>query len=434
MGYIVGHPIKHPKDFYGRFQEVARFYEIVAGDQAQSVNILGLRRSGKTSFLQYIAHPEVMTRYLPDAQRYVIIYQDISICKNTADFYHRILSQLQRILKSRQPSHSWSLPEAGQAAIHDIETFLPQFPEYRFILLLDEFDRLRTGQFDQNFLAELRALTIHWEYELACVTASFWDIYQLGEYVSLQPTSPFYNIFYPSPIILHGLEAAEIEQLIQTPAAEENLPFSPKELATIYRLAGSLPFFIQATAADSLRRKKQGESLSSAKAIRQLTANLSTYFKQWWQQFSLLEQEILCNVAQFNHTKNLTFNQDDIEVTKTRFINFGLIRKVEDTLTINGDIFTLWLNRKNSENKKTNHQTTVKNSPYDKVLLKQKINTHFNKEEVDEICFDLNVDKGQLRTSRKAELVIDLIDYLERRRSLPALVTACQERRPHVDW
>lgn len=244
--------------------------------------------------------------------------------------------------------------------IHDIEAFLPQFPDYRFILLLDEFDRLRTGQFDQNFLAELRALTIHWEYELACVTASFWDIYQLGEYVSLQPTSPFYNIFYPSPIILQGLETAEIEQLLQTPAAEENLPFSPKEIASIYRLAGSLPFFIQAMAADSLRRKKQGESLSSAKALRQLTANLSTYFKQWWQQFGTLEQEILCNVAQFKHTKNLNYNLDDIEVTKTRFINFGLIRKVENTLSINGDIFTLWLNRKNSESNQTNQQTAVK--------------------------------------------------------------------------
>lgn len=434
MGYIVGHPIKYPKDFYGRSREVAHFYEIVAGEQTQSVNILGLRRSGKTSFLQHIANTTIMSRYLADPQRYIMVYQDISICKDTADFYRRILSQLQRILKKREPDHAWTLPKVGQATIHDLELFLPQFPDYRFILLLDEFDRLRTGQFDQNFLAELRALTIHWEYELACVTASYWDIYQLGEYVSLQTTSPFYNIFYPAPIILHGLTNTEIEALIQTPATEENLPFSPQEITTIRRLAGSLPFFIQATAAHSLRRKKQGKPLSGAASIRQLTANLSTYFKQWWQQFSPLEQALLCSVAKFNHTEGLAYNLDDIEIVKSRFINFGLIQKNKDSMHINGEIFTIWLNRQDAENKNQTRQKTAQNNQPDKLLLKQKINTHFNKEELGELCFDLNVDKEQLRTSRKAEMVIDLIEYLDRRSSIAALVTACQARRPHVTW
>ena len=50
MSYIVGHPIKHPADFYGRHEEVARLFEIIGGRQAQSVSVLGLRRVGKTSF------------------------------------------------------------------------------------------------------------------------------------------------------------------------------------------------------------------------------------------------------------------------------------------------------------------------------------------------------------------------------------------------
>ena len=47
MSYIVGHPIKHPADFYGRLEQATRFFEIIGGRQAQSVSILGVRRAGK---------------------------------------------------------------------------------------------------------------------------------------------------------------------------------------------------------------------------------------------------------------------------------------------------------------------------------------------------------------------------------------------------
>ncbi|MCP4425777.1 MAG: ATP-binding protein, partial [Chloroflexi bacterium] len=81
MSYIVGHPIKKPADFYGRSEQTRRFFEIIGGTQAQSVSVLGLRRAGKTSFLQYVAHKDVMARYLPDPENYAMVYVDMSSCK-----------------------------------------------------------------------------------------------------------------------------------------------------------------------------------------------------------------------------------------------------------------------------------------------------------------------------------------------------------------
>ena len=95
MSYIVGHPIKHPADFYGRHEQVTRFYEIIGGRQAQSVSVLGVRRAGKTSFLQYIAHPSTMAQYLADPDDYTMVYIDLSSCKSPSDFYYRLLQRLK---------------------------------------------------------------------------------------------------------------------------------------------------------------------------------------------------------------------------------------------------------------------------------------------------------------------------------------------------
>lgn len=60
----------------------------------QCVSVLGLRRAGKTSFLQHVAHPEVMAGFLSDADRYAMIYVDVSACRTPGDFYGRVARRL----------------------------------------------------------------------------------------------------------------------------------------------------------------------------------------------------------------------------------------------------------------------------------------------------------------------------------------------------
>lgn len=345
MGYIVGHPIKRPQDFYGRAAQVQRYFEIVAGSQVQSASILGLRRSGKTSFLQYVAHPEVMRHHIPDAERYVTLYLDISTCKDPADFYLRLLKRLQRSVAVAMPARTWdsSANHPQQPDVYDLEAAFARFPEKRFVLLMDEFDRLTSGGFGHSFLSELRYLTSVWDYELACVTSSYWDLYQLGAHVGLSSSSPFYNIFFPQPIRLRGLAEEETQMLIRKPAKEAGVPFTPEEIAEIRRLAGTLPFFVQATAAHQLQAKDRGCILTGREFLRQMVLMTSSYFSQWWQQFSDLEREMLRSMAHDQPLGQLPYSGAEISQLTDRFINLGLIEEQDDEYQPNGLIFRTWL-------------------------------------------------------------------------------------------
>lgn len=99
--YVVGPPVRLPDNFFGRTAKPGQFFETLAGAQTHCVSILGLRRAGKTSFLQYISHPEVMASFLPNPRRYLMIYVDVSACKTAAEFYGRVyrklLSSLPRV-------------------------------------------------------------------------------------------------------------------------------------------------------------------------------------------------------------------------------------------------------------------------------------------------------------------------------------------------
>jgi len=210
--YIVGPPVRLPTDFFGRAAQTRQFYDLLAGPQVQCVSVLGLRRAGKTSFLQHVAHPEVMAGYLSDAGRYLMVSVDVSACKTPADFYTRVG---RRLLAALSPQTAQQEPP-GDA--YGIESLLYDLADRRVVLLLDEFDQLRAADFGADFMTELRALAGVWDYELGFVTASYWDLYRLGNFVGLPVTSPFYNIFHPTAIYLSGLSPAELDDLVRVPA------------------------------------------------------------------------------------------------------------------------------------------------------------------------------------------------------------------------
>ena len=148
-----------------------------------------------------------MAGFLSDADRYAMIYVDVSACPTPGDFYGRVARRLTGLLTSRAAHDA---PAA--ADVYTVETLLYELADRRVVLLLDEFDQLRAAAFGGDFMTELRALAGVWEYELGYVTASYWDLFRLGNFVGLPVTSPFYNIFHPTPIFLSGLSPAELDE------------------------------------------------------------------------------------------------------------------------------------------------------------------------------------------------------------------------------
>ncbi len=431
MSYIVGHPIKHPADFYGRHEQVTRFFEIIGGRQAQSVSILGVRRAGKTSFLQYVAHPSTMARYLASPEDCTMVYLDVSSCKTPSDFYYRLLQRLKVNLGKVKTDFLWKESPEGQTKLYDVEAYLCQFPHTRIVLLLDEFDHLRTESFTQDFLTELRAMTGVLEYDLACVTASYWDLYTLGSHLGLPPTSPFYNIFYPTPIYMSALELTEATALIDTPAAKGGVHFSEDDVQEIQRLAGSLPFFVQATAAKWFQRRRAGEEPDS-KAIRlQLAADLAPYFDQWWRNFTTTERAILLAVAGKRPLSEVDCSAIEQDAIVRRLHGYGLIYKAEEDAYINGRVFHTWL-RQYAQLEPAKPVSTTPYSGADLARIRHVLVDSFNLDELRTLCFDLGMDFESLPGQSKPAKAREMVNYWRNRHDLGPLTDAIRLERGNV--
>lgn len=424
--YIVGHPIKNRADFYGRSLEVSRFYEVIAGQQAQSLSLVGVRRAGKTSFLLHVSQPELMQTYLDDPDQTVMVYLDMSFCKTPAEFYGRFAQRLRQILDGDTSRRATS---DHRASVYVVEDLLCQFAGRRVILLLDEFDQLRIGSFDEDFLNELRSLITHWEYEMACVTASYWSLYQLGAHIGLPPTSPFYNIFYPSPIFMAGLKGNAWKQLICRPAQQIGLSLAEEDIAAIQLLAGTLPFFVQATAVSWLRDKLDGLIPFYGAQLAQLTEQLTPYFAQWWRLLDEAEKGVLQMVAQeepIEQTRHLVQAQRQL-------LRYGLLVQHGNKTAVNGAVFANWLHEY------ARHQTAAPTAErrlarpsYDVRALRQALVKHFSIEELNLLTFDLGMDFEQFPGQTKGAKARDLVVQSERRGILPQLVEAIQFERGDV--
>lgn len=428
MGYIVGHPIKNPADFYGRYNQVIRFYEIIGGTQAQSLSILGVRRAGKTSFLQYVAHKDVMTRYLTDPEKYTMIYIDVSSCKTPSEFYYRLLNRLKAAFAQKNTITLWKESPPDQTNMYDVESFLCQFPDRRIVLLLDEFDQLRIDTFNQDFLTELRAMTSVLDYDLACVTSSYWDLYFLGNKIGLPPTSPFYNIFYPSAIYLSGLESSEIETLIRAPINGTGIRFDDEDIAQIGKLAGTLPFFLQATASQWFRRKRAGQEIKPNRILRQLAADLSPYFDQWWRYLNEVQRELLYALAHKNMMDTLSYGSVELSEAIRNLQNYGLLQD-DDRLEINGNIFTSWIRQYARLNPESQPNAGKNGTIPEPRLLRRILTHHFNIEELRNLCFDLGLDYEQLSGSEKGSKARALVEYWRNRRDLKTLIEGIRRER-----
>ncbi len=70
----------------------------------------------------------------------------------------------------------------------------------------------------------------------------------------------------------------------------------------------------------------------------------------------------------------------------------------------------------------------------DILQLYRKMEPVFNESELQELCFELNVDFESLNGSNRLDKLRALITYMNRRQELPTLVKRCQKLRPHQNW
>lgn len=69
-----------------------------------------------------------------------------------------------------------------------------------------------------------------------------------------------------------------------------------------------------------------------------------------------------------------------------------------------------------------------------RIRLRELMTRYFTKSELESLCFDLGIDKDELPQGVKKELAQEIILYCERTDRMAALLEACRQQRPTVEW
>lgn len=345
--YIVGPPIKNPAHFFGRKAEVKRFFDNLNGPQPQPLQVLGIRRAGKTSFLRYVSHRDVVRENVHDVDKTLVIYIDLQAdVKTVSDFYMVLAEGINGCL----PGNPLALPSSflnRTAFMRWLNS--PKLANYRLIFLLDEFEALREeASFDANFFKGLRSLVNTHLGRFAWVTSSYIDLYRLSRDLGKdEKTSPFFNIFHPTPIMLGGLTLSEADDLIRKSAASYGVHFSAEEIVSIKKLAGPLPFFLQTGAEAWFNAKQQGLAPSEikAKVKQELADGMRKHFDWYWRHFEEDERELLKLIALHVQKGVRFYLQKHGNGVLNDLLRYGLITQEGKKYRIASEVFAEWIRR-----------------------------------------------------------------------------------------
>jgi hypothetical protein len=238
--FIAGPPITHPRHFFGRERELKRLFNLLKRRPLQNAAIIGPRRSGKTSLLNYLksitsapsAHlrPNQRTDWLSTPAQYQWILVDFQDSRlgNQAGLLRYLLTNL-------------NLPIPKPCDLdHFLET-VSQRLHTPTIILFDEIGVAlqRYSELNDSFWEGLRALATNQAGgNLAFVLAAQEPPNQLAQHSNFG--SPFFNIFGYTAL-LGPFKETEAQALI----ASSPIPFPADDIEWILEQSGRWPILLQ---------------------------------------------------------------------------------------------------------------------------------------------------------------------------------------------
>jgi serine/threonine protein kinase len=285
--------IKRADDFYGRRQETKRIFARLNATPPGSVSIVGDRKLGKSSLLNYIYMRQQRQEYLEVPEKMVMVFLDLQEEKNMsmASFVRVMLGITTYELRGRLDVSDCSLDLDG------VKTMVQRLDAagYRLAILLDEFDIVTTNpNFDLEFFSFLRFLANH--YNVAYLTSSARDLQVLCHTKEISD-SPFFNIF--STMRLSVFHRAEAEELIRVPSEKAGRPLAPYT-AQIMEMAGQFPFLLQMACAHTLEYMEENPAASEpdfAEVRKRFYSEAKLHFRYTWENFDEHERSAVLRVA-----------------------------------------------------------------------------------------------------------------------------------------
>lgn len=246
--FTYGNPISDARRFTGRSREVDQIFSRLRNVEFESSSLVGERRIGKTSLLNYIAAPEVRRAHGLNPEESIFVYADLALLDATTTpprLWQYLFRQMQQHLEPAEAEPLGTiLKDAGVLDNFTLAEIFDQLDAQKrhVVLLLDEFENItRNNNFGADFFYGLRSLAIH--HHLALITSSRRELIELTHSEEIR-SSPFFNIF--ANINVRLLTRADAHALITNALQETDIHFTPPENEALIRLAGTQPFFLQA--------------------------------------------------------------------------------------------------------------------------------------------------------------------------------------------
>lgn len=251
--FIVGPPVTHPRQFFGRTQELARIFGLWRRFPLQNVAVIGPHRAGKTSLLRYLANittadpvqlrPGQQCDWLSRPERYQWVF---------VDFQDARMRSRDRLLHYLLTSLDLPVPEAG--SLNVFMDVVSQFLDKPTIILMDEIGAgLASPELDQQFWWSLRSLGSNYTDGKLSFLLTAHEAPSLLAHEYGKP-SPFFNIFGHT-IRLGPLTDLEARELI----ASSPRPFAPAEMHWILTRSGRWPALLQILCDSHLTALEEGQ-------------------------------------------------------------------------------------------------------------------------------------------------------------------------------
>jgi len=259
--FTFGNPIKDPARFYGRKAEIRQIVNRLLSSAHESTSIIGERRIGKTSLLNYLAHPEVAAGLGLTSDKFCLVYVDFQGLTDITPhrFWQRVLKKMSRSIcdESLKPSIE-KLSDQSNFDLFDLEDLFETSMDrgLTIVLLMDEFEYVTENpNFKSDFFGGLRALAIH--HGVALIPATRRELVDLCHSDEIKG-SPFFNIF--ANVVLRPFSRSEVDELLEGYTRENQFALTPQEKDFVWRLGGGYPIFVQMAGHYLLEGRAQGMS------------------------------------------------------------------------------------------------------------------------------------------------------------------------------
>jgi serine/threonine protein kinase len=269
--------IKNIDEFYGRKNEVSKIYSRIGASRPQSISIVGERRIGKSSLLNYIYHPQNRLKHLknPDENIFVLIdFQEKRQIKPTG-LFETIFACLREEFNNGLKIGVAPDYNGFKKVVSTLDSM-----GLKLILIFDEFEVItKSSEFNSEFYSYARSMANN--YNLSYIVSSGRNLQTMCHSREISD-SPFFNIF--SNLTLTQFTEAEAIELILVPAEKSGYSMKPW-LSTILDLSGYYPFYIQMVCAgffEYLRKDIPLGKKEIEKIKEEIFDEARVHFQQIW--------------------------------------------------------------------------------------------------------------------------------------------------------